>query len=103
MPGIPTLRKFCRSSPGGLLLFVVSLLAAPLWVAAQTPTDITKQQIHDHKQCTSTCQIELDRQLLLCPEYRDESNDIDVQQCRLGVRGRYEKCVGMCPADPRRD
>lgn len=88
-----------RPSTFALLSFLGFSAAAPL--PAETAIDFERQELYAFEQCTSTCQIELDRQLLHCPEYVDDSENIEAEECRVNSREQYRRCLAMCPADPR--
>ena len=89
-------------SPPSMIFALLGLsLTAVVSVHAETSLDLRDRQLYDFEQCASACQIELDRQLLHCPEYSDDSDNVDAQRCHSGSRERYQQCLAMCPADPR--
>lgn len=90
----------------GFLLALSVFLVGPYLVTpavADTLSDFQKRQLYDLEQCASTCQVELDKRLFSCPEFKDDSENIEVLNCRAETRDLYHRCTQMCPADPRPD
>jgi hypothetical protein len=65
--------------------------------------DFQKRQLYDFEQCAGSCQVELDKGLLGCPGFRDDSENIEALNCNADTRALYRRCLQMCPADPRPD
>lgn len=66
-------------------------------------TDYQKRELYDFEQCAGSCQIDVDERLLRCPEYKDDSENIEAQICNTDAQQLYQRCLQMCPADPRPD
>ncbi len=70
---------------------------------ADTLADFQKRQFYDFEQCAGSCQVELDKRLVGCPEFSDDSENIEALNCNAESRDLYRRCLQMCPADPRPD
>lgn len=108
---IPFLTRKSRSC---LLRHSVLTLAAALAIfpldshlkppaVADGLADFQKRQLYDFEQCAGSCQVELDKGLLGCPEFKDDSENIEALNCNADTRELYRRCLQMCPADPRPD
>lgn len=85
-----------------ILLFLLGA-SAPDPAHADPSRELERRALYVFEQCASTCQVELDRGLLRCPEYSDESDNVEAEDCRDRVREQYRQCLAMCPADPSPD
>lgn len=85
------------------LVVLFGLTAEAPVQADDTAVEIEDRYLHEFKQCTSTCQVELDQRLWRCPEYSDDSDNLEAEGCRAAVRRQYQRCLELCPADPRPD
>lgn len=108
---MPFLTGWSRSR---LLRHGVSTLAVALSVflldshlkppaVADDLADFQKRQLYDFEQCAGSCQVELDKGRLGCPEFKDDSENIEALNCNADTRNLYRRCLQMCPADPRPD
>ena len=93
------------SLPTFLLALFVFLVASHLETpaVADTLADFQKRQLYDFEQCAGSCQVELDKRLFGCPEFKDDSDNIEALNCNAETRELYRRCLQICPADPRPD
>lgn len=85
-----------------LFVFILDSQLKPAAVAEEL-AEYQKRQLHDFEQCAGSCQIDVDERLLRCPEYKDDSENIEAQICNTDAQQLYQRCLQMCPADPRPD
>lgn len=108
------IRLFATKSGGRLLRQSMLMLAAVVSLflldshlkppaVADPLADFQKRQLYDFEQCAGSCQVELDRGLLDCPGFKDDSENIEALNCHADTRALHKRCLRMCPADPRPD